>query len=304
MIGWDGRLRLGDTVAVVAPAGPVPGDRLDAGVAVLRSWGLRVRCSAGVRERHPEFGYLAGTDTRRARDFQDAWLDPDVVAVVAARGGYGCQRMLDLIDWQALKSAPPKLFVGSSDTTALHDAIGVHLGLPTLFAPMPATAHFDGPAAEHLRATLFEPDSVRELGGAGASTLVPGRARGSLVGGNLSLLAAGVGTPESRPADGAIALLEDVDEDVYRIDRMLTHLLRAGWFDGVRGLALGSWTSCGPAGEVRSLMLDRLGPLGVPMVWDLGFGHHAGALTVPLGVPAELDADAARLVVGGPSLAA
>ncbi|PXY29353.1 LD-carboxypeptidase [Prauserella sp. PE36] len=292
-------LRPGDTVALVAPAGPVPADRLDAGVAVLQTWDLRVRCLPGVRARHPELSYLAGTDVQRAAEFQEAWLDPEVAAVFAARGGYGCQRMLGLVDWAALRAAGPTLFAGSSDTTALHDAIGVHLGLPTLFSPMPATTHFDAVGAEGLRAALFTPAAGRVLRGPDAETLVPGRARGTLVGGNLSLLAAGLGTPECRPARGGIALLEDVGEELYRIDRMLTHLLRAGWFDGVHGIALGSWSGCASPDSVRALVLDRLGPLEVPMVWDLGFGHHPGALTVPLGVPAQLDADAASLVLEG-----
>ncbi|MBK1783059.1 S66 peptidase family protein [Prauserella cavernicola] len=290
-------LRPGDTVALVAPAGPVPAELLDAGVSVLESWGLNVRCLPVVRERHPEFGYLAGPDARRAADFQEAWLDPGVAAVIAARGGYGCQRMLDLLDWPALREAEPTVFAGSSDTTALHDAIATHLGLPTLFSPMPATVHFDPVGAEHLRASLFEPETVRVLRGPAAATLAGGRARGTTVGGNLSLLASSIGTPEYRPARDAIALLEDVGEEVYRLDRMLTQLLRAGWFSGVRGIALGSWAGCAPEDGLLELVWERLGPLGVPMVAELGFGHHRGALTVPLGVPAELDADAAELVV-------
>ncbi|WP_199432080.1 S66 peptidase family protein [Qaidamihabitans albus] len=295
--GRPWRLRAGDTVALVAPAGPVPADRLAIAVSALESWGLRVERYGTVHARHPRLGYLAGTDAERAGDFRDAWLDPRVAAVLAARGGYGCQRMLDLLDWVELRSAGPKLFAGSSDTTALHDAVGVHLGLPTLFCPMPATSYFDAAAAEHLRTTLLDRPGPRELRCPGASTLVPGRATGRTVGGNLSLLAAGIGTREQRQARGAIAVLEDIGEDLYRLDRMLTQLSRSGWFDGVAGIALGSWPGCGRPESVRDLLLERLGPLGVPMVWQLGFGHQAASLTIPLGVPAELDADAATLLV-------
>ncbi|SFQ54863.1 muramoyltetrapeptide carboxypeptidase [Amycolatopsis arida] len=296
------RLRAGDTVAIVAPAGPVPRHLLDSAVGVLESWGLSVRLFDSVHADNPVFDYLAGGDAERARDFQDAWLDPDIRAVFAARGGYGCLRILDLVHWPALRVAGPKLFAGSSDTTALHEAVGVHLGLTTLFSPMPATAHFDPPAAEHLRRTLFEPERTRVLRGPDAATLVPGRAAGPVVGGNLSLLVSSIGAPEHRPARGGIAVLEDVTEDVYRLDRILTQLLRSGWFADVAGIALGSWTECGRPDEVRALMLDRLGPLGVPIVWELGFGHHGGALTVPLGVPAVLDADAATLTLTEPAL--
>jgi muramoyltetrapeptide carboxypeptidase len=150
-----------------------------------------------------------------------------------------------------------------------------------------------------VRAALFDPAAPRRLRGPAACSLVPGRARGPLTGGNLSLLAASIGTAECRPASGAIALLEDVGEELYRIDRLVTQLLRAGWFDGVAGIALGSWQGCGDEHEVRALLTDRLGPLGVPTVWQLGFGHHRGSLALPLGAEAELDADTATLTVCG-----
>ncbi|PXY22516.1 S66 peptidase family protein [Prauserella muralis] len=288
-------LRRGDTVALVAPAGPVKAELLEAGAARLAALGLRVEADDGVLARHPRFGYLAGEDTHRVEAFQRAWLRPDVAAVFAARGGYGCQRMLDLVDWAALRAAGPTLFCGSSDTTALHAAVSVHLGLPSLFCPMPASTHFDAVAAAHLEQALFAPPAGRVLTGPDAETLVPGRAEGTLVGGNLSLLAAGLGTPEQVRAEGALVLLEDVGEQPYRIDRLLTQLLRAGWFAGVAGIVLGSWTGCGPQDDVRAVLLDRLGPLGVPMVAGFGFGHHQGALTVPLGVRAVLDAGAGTL---------
>lgn len=290
-------LEPGDTVALVAPSGPVTDQLLDQAIAVLTAWGLSVVLGDAVRTRHPGFPYLAGTDEQRAADFEHAWLADDVAAVLAARGGYGAQRMIDLVDWDAIRAAGPKPFAGSSDITALHAAIAVRLGAPTIFATMPASAHFDDVAARSLRAALFEPGATRTLRGPDARTLVPGKASGPTVGGNLSLLAASAGTPEQQHAAGAIALLEDVGEDVYRIDRMLTQLLRSGWFDEVEGIALGSWSDCGEAEDVEALVLDRLGPLGVPMVWQLGFGHHKGALTIPLGVRSTLDAGAACLVV-------
>lgn len=125
------RLTPGSTVAVVAPAGPPP-PQLDAGVAVLREWGLRVRLGEHLYERHPDLHYLAGWDADRAADLQRAWCDPEVDAVVCARGGYGAMRMLDLLDWPAMAAAGPKIFAGSSDITALHAAIGEQLGVVTL----------------------------------------------------------------------------------------------------------------------------------------------------------------------------
>ncbi|GAA1192693.1 S66 peptidase family protein [Prauserella alba] len=290
-------LRQGDTVALVAPSGPIADELADQAVGALTAWGLRVEVFDGVRARHPRYPYLAGTDQQRAADFTAAWTRDDVAAVVAARGGYGAQRMIDLIDWAAVRAAGPKPFAGSSDITALHAALAHHLGAPTVFSTMPASTLFDDVAAESLREALFDPGGTRTVRGPSARTLAAGTATGPTVGGNLSLLAASTGTPEQQRAAGAIALLEDVGEDLYRIDRMLTQLLRSGWFDGVAGIALGSWAECGATDDVEALVLERLGPLGVPMVWELGFGHHKGALTVPLGVRATLDADAAHLVV-------
>lgn len=284
------RLSAGDRVVIVAPAGPVPVGLLEAGAAVLRSWGLDVEVAPRVLDGHG-LGYLAGDDAGRAKDLREAWCDPSVRAVVCARGGYGCLRMVDLVDWDAVAAAGPKVFVGSSDVTTLH-AEFAHLGIPTLFAPMAATRAFvfDPVAQEHLRQTLFAPESVRVLARSTAVTMVGGTARGITSGGTVSLLSAGTRTPPP----GSIALLEDICEEPYRLDRILTQLLRRGWFDEVAGIALGSWTDCGDANEV---LADRLGGLGVPIVADLGFGHCPGQLTMPLGVEVELDADAATVAL-------
>ncbi|AHH97754.1 S66 peptidase family protein [Kutzneria albida] len=299
------RLVPGDTVAVVAPAGPVPEELLTEGVRLLRGWGLDVRVGEHVLDRHEVFGYLAGSDADRAADLQRAWCDPAVSAVLGARGGYGCLRVLDQVDWAAMRAAGPKVFAGSSDLTAVHDAFAAHLDVVTLFAPMIGSAAFTGDpvAAEHLRRTLFEPESVRVLTRPGAGALVGGRCTGFTSGGNASLVVSALGAHDAPPPPrGAVVLLEDVTEEPYRLDRILTQLLRAGWFEGVAGIALGSWSRCGDLADVRALMADRLGGLGVPVVWELGFGHCPGQLTVPLGVAAELDADAGTLTCVLPAL--
>ncbi len=245
-----------------------------------------------VLDGHPS-GYLAGTDQDRADDLLDAWCDPSTAAVLCARGGYGVQRMVDLLDWDELRAAPPKVFIGYSDITALHEAFATRLGLATIHGPMAATETFlrDAPTQEGLRRALFDPEGARELTSATARTLVPGRAQGVTLGGCVSLLAADLGTPYARPsAAGGLLLIEDVGEEPYRLDRVLTQLLRSGWLDGVAGIVLGSWVGCGPYDAVRDLFLDRLGPLGVPIAEEFGFGHSASTLTMPLGVPAVLDA--------------
>ncbi|WP_406195073.1 LD-carboxypeptidase [Streptomyces sp. NBC_01017] len=298
------RLAPGARVAVVAPSGPVPEERLQAGLDVLRGWDLDPVVAPHVLGRHDELAYLAGTDADRAADLRTAWCDPAVDAVLCARGGYGAQRLVDLLDWEAMRAAGPKVFVGFSDVTALHEAFANRLGLVTLHGPMAAGVDFikHARAQEHLRATLFEPESVRTIASTG-SALIPGRARGVTLGGCLCLLAAEIGTPYARTcARGGLLCLEDVGEETYRLDRYLTQLLRAGLFEGVRGVLLGSWQECEPYEQVRALLLDRLGGLGVPVVEEFGFGHGAGALTIPLGVSAELDADAGTLTLDEPAL--
>ena len=299
------RLRPGDRVAVVAPGSPSPPHELDQGVAVLRSWGLEPVVMPHALDGHPSFRFLAGTDAARAADFEEAWREASFAGIFAARGGYGSQRMLDLLDWSRMAACEPKAVIGFSDVTALHEAIAVRLGVATLHGPMPALAHFldHHRSREHLRRTLFEPESVRRLAPSSARTLAPGRAEGITFGGTLSLLASGVGTAEHRrDVEGGLLLLEEVDEADYRIDRLLTQLRRSGWLEGVAGIVLGSWTDCGPCERVREVLHDRLGDLRVPIVEAFGFGHCAPSLTVPLGVPAVLDADAGTLEFAVPAL--
>jgi muramoyltetrapeptide carboxypeptidase len=299
------RLAPGARVAVVAPSGPVPGKRLEAGLDVLRGWGLEPVVAPHVLDRHGQFDYLAGTDADRAADLQRAWCDPAVDAVLCARGGYGAQRIADLLDWAAMRAAGPKVFVGFSDITALHEAFANRLGLVTLHGPMAAGVDFldSARARDHLRATLFAPETVRTIG-SGGRALCGGRARGVLLGGCLCLLAAELGTPHARPsAAGGLLCLEDVGEEAYRLDRYLTQLLRAGWLDGVRGVLLGSWEQCDSYDRVRALLADRLGGLGVPVAEEFGFGHCADAVTIPFGVAAELDAEIGTLTLDEPALA-
>jgi muramoyltetrapeptide carboxypeptidase len=278
-------LSAGDRVALVSPAGPALASRLAAGAEVLRSWGLEVTTPVVAPWSLP---YLSGSDEARAAEFVAAWRS-DVAAVFCVRGGYGCLRMTDLVPW---KDLPPRVFVGSSDVTVLHAELNA-VGLPTVFGPMPGTSDFVGDplAQSRLHEVLFGSVSSWTAG----TAVVPGTARGVLTGGNAALLAASVGGPRwAPPVDGAIALLEDIGEEPYRLDRILTQLSRAGWFAPVSGIVLGSWTDCG---DVSSVLHDRLSGLGVPVLGDFGFGHCAGQWSLPLGVEATLDVDARTLTV-------
>ncbi|MEW9551734.1 LD-carboxypeptidase [Nonomuraea sp. NPDC050783] len=286
-------LREGDTVAIVAPSGPPDATLLRRGTRRLEDLGLKVVAGPHVLDRH-ELGHLAGQDAARAADLQSAWCDPAVSAVFCARGGYGAGRLLDLLDWDAMRAAGPKILLGSSDITALHNAFAVELGVPTLHGPMPACDLLggeDGPEPRtwaSLRAAL----SGTQEPVPGELVLVPGRAEGELSGGNLSLLAAMCGTRWQPSFAGRIAFLEDVGEEPYRIDRMLTQLLQAGVFDGVRGIALGSWVGCG---DPYPVLRDRLVPLGVPVLAGLPAGHGSPQMSLWLGELGVIDTESCSL---------
>ncbi len=291
-------LRQGDEVAIVAPAGPVDQGRLAQGVARLRTWGLEVTVMPHVVDSGP-LGYLAGHDQDRASDLQAALQSPSVRAVICARGGYGSSRVIDLVDWPTLASAEPTWLVGSSDITALHEAVAHHLGMASILGPMAASEMFtaatpDDASVVALRNLLFG-ESGPVLLTADGPVMTPGTATGVLRGGNLTMLASSIGTPESVNADGAIVVLEDVSESPYRIDRLLTQLRRSGWFDGVRGVALGSFIDCG---DVQPVLRDRLSDLDVPVVAGFGIGHGPIQLSVLLGLNVQLDAVAGSLVCG------
>ena len=299
------RLVPGDRVAVVAPSGPIDPDRLARGCAILASWDLEVLTGAHALDRSAPAAHLAGSDADRAADLEQAWCDPSIAAVLCARGGSGATRLLDLLDWTQMRRAEPKVFVGYSDATAVHEALATHLGLASLFGPMPATQTFGGEipdqaSLDHLRRTLFEPERVQVLHAEDSACVTSGRATGVTVGGTLAMLAGTIGTPESRPAAGGIAVLEDITEPAYRLDNLLTQLLRAGWFAGVRGIVLGTWVDCGD--DAVTIVCNRLERLGVPVLAGLPFGHGVPQLTVPLGIEAELDATAGTLILAEPAL--
>ncbi|HZN77129.1 MAG TPA: LD-carboxypeptidase [Micromonosporaceae bacterium] len=293
-------LRENDLVMLVSPAGPTRPERVSRGIELLTSWGLRV---AVAPHAYARTGFLAGSDAERLADLNAALADPAVRGVLCTRGGYGAQRLVDGIDMAAV-AADPKVVVGFSDITAVQLALWRGARLATVHGP--GAAWLDertGPASvESLRIALMTREPVivkREPGEDTAAVSVPGHAGGILLGGNLCLLAASIGTADLPDLSGAILLLEDVDEPPYKVDRMLTHLRRAGAFRGLAAVAVGQFTRCADDWPVTvvDVLVDRLGDLGVPVLGGLPIGHGAGQLTVPLGVPAVLDVEAGTLTV-------
>lgn len=292
------RLRAGDPVAVVAPAGPVPAARLDRGLAVLRSWGLDVHVGEHVLDTHLRLAHLAGTDAARADDLVRAWCRPDIRAVFAARGGCGAHRLIDQLDWDRMIAAGPRILVGFSDITALHEAVATRLGVVSVHGPVVASLG-EAPhvTVSAVRDLLFDADRAVLAGTPLLADAARGSAEGVLLGGNLAVLAASLGSASSRPAAGGIAVLEDVAEPAYKVDRLLTSLRRAGWFDDVRGIALGEFHDSDDPAQVNAVLVERLTPLDVPVLTGLPIGHVPDNRPLPLGVRARIDVDAGKLEV-------
>jgi muramoyltetrapeptide carboxypeptidase len=284
------RLRPGDAVRIVAPAGPVRPVDLRIGAAVLRSLDLRVSLSEFPPDRS---GYLAGSDADRAEALNNAFRDPGIRAVFCARGGYGTPRILPRLDLDALRR-DPKPVVGFSDITALLAALNRRVGLVAFHGPVIRTLSGDPDDRRRIERLLFS-DAIPEIGGGGIRVLRPGTARGPVAGGNLSVLCGLAGTPFFPSLRGAILFLEEVGEPLYKIDRMLTQLRLSGALDAVAGLALGRFEDCGPPGDVDGLVLDRLERRDVPVLAGLPAGHGAANHPFPLGLSATLETGPRRL---------
>jgi muramoyltetrapeptide carboxypeptidase len=293
-------LAAGDLVALVSPSGPVPAARADAAVGVLTGWGLRTRLGEHALARN---GYLAGTDEQRLADLNAALGDPAVRAVLCLRGGYGIQRIIDGVDLDAVRR-DPKLVMGFSDITALHLALWQGAQLATVHGPVAAQLDkgAQSPTALGAKTVLMSANPVTVKADEAESTFrvrSPGRAAGVLLGGNLAMLASTVGTAHLPDLTGAILLIEDVNEEPYRIDRMLTQLLRSGALAGLAGVAIGQFTDCDDDGSITAedVLAERLTPLGVPLLGGLPIGHGDQHVAIGVGVPATLDANVGTLVV-------
>jgi muramoyltetrapeptide carboxypeptidase len=289
----------GSRVALVAPAGPLRGEiDVRRAIETTRAMGWEAVVGAHAGERS---SYLAGIDQHRLDDLNRAAADDSIDAIWCIRGGYGSMRLLDGLDYDAWRKRPRAL-IGYSDITALHAAIGQRAELVT----------FHGPTAR-AELTPFSASMLRQAVAGGApfvltdqtaDTLRAGRARGRLAGGNLALVSSLAGTPYAPSLDGCILVLEDVNESVYRIDRMLTQLRLTGALGRVAGIAFGQFTDIPPSddatGESRPLaeLLHEVAEhCGVPCVANIPVGHIADQWTIPLGAVAELDAGAKTLRV-------
>lgn len=305
------RLCHGDTIGIIAPASAPPDPKaVDRAVAAVERFGFKPKLAKNARAR---LGFLAGTDRERATDLMTMFTDKKVKAIICLRGGYGTSRILDRLDYAAIRRNP-KILSGYSDITSLHGALIKKSGLVCIHAPMLNGELADPKTPKFTRDSFFR--TVMEAkpsgsicqgyGGDTISVLRSGVAEGRLIGGNLSLVSTSLGTPFAPSFKGKILFLEDVGEKPYRLDRMLTHLLNAGVFSQVAGVAVGVNEDCHdpdakPGGEYRQsstdVLKERLSLLRVPVVTGLPFGHGELNATIPVGVRARLDGKRGDLII-------
>ncbi len=303
------RLRAGDIVGLIAPASPVSSiAEIERAEAVIRALGLVPKRGQHIAD---QFGYLAGSDRNRAADVNAMFADGSVKAIFALRGGWGCARILPYLDWPVIR-ANPKLLTGYSDITALHMAIIAKAGFATIHGPN-ATSSWWNNSVGSFRALAFDavlPEFGKlapgtDLLGArkpAIQTISVGKARGRLLGGNLTVLNALTGTQWLPDFEGAILFLEDVDEAEYRIDRMLTQLGQAGILGKLSGFVFGQCTDCrSPDPDARSgfsiatILQQHIAPLGIAAFAGANFGHIRNQYCIPVGTRAEIDADAGTI---------
>jgi muramoyltetrapeptide carboxypeptidase len=303
-----GALRAGDRVAIVAPASPFPRDAFERGVAELASLGFEPVWDDRVFARE---GYLAGGAQVRAEAFIAAWRDPSVRALVAARGGYGSVQILASLPPAELR-AFPKVFVGASDLTAVLAYLTHACGLVAVHGPMVAgqlARGAEGYDRSSFLAAVSGPGPAGELGAGVLEAFEPGDAAGPLVGGNLTQLAASLGTPFAfDPPPGCVLFLEDVSERPYRVDRLLTQLRLAGILARARALVFGEMRHCDEADgslRCRDVVRGLVRGFPGPVLYGLPAGHTAGpALSLPLGVLARAVAGPRPvLIIDEPSVA-
>jgi muramoyltetrapeptide carboxypeptidase len=308
------RLEVGDTIGLVAPANATfLSEELAIARETFEAFGLRVKIGRHLLDR---YGYFAGRDEDRAADVNAAFADPEIDAVFALRGGWGSARLLPRLDYDLIRRHP-KILMGYSDVTALLLAIHARTGLVTFHGPV-GVSTWTPFSVEHMAGVLFEADApllsnpVELRDGIvqvedRIQTITPGRARGRLLGGNLTVLTAIIGSPYLPSWDGAILFLEDTGEQVYRIDRMLTQLALAGVLSRVAGVVFGRCTDCTPGDGYGALTLDEVladhvKTLRVPAFRGAMIGHIDRQFTIPVGAEAEIDADRGTIRLMGPAV--
>ncbi len=289
------KLNINDLVGIVAPSSPIDQQYLDDCVKALESLGYRVILGESTKSSYK--GYLAGTDEIRAKDINDMFGNDEIKGIFCLRGGYGSCRIMDKIDWDLLKSNP-KIFVGYSDITNIHMMINKKCDFISYHGPMVASnmrTKFDEYTKDSLIRTLdmnedlfFQNPQGEEL-----AVLVDGKSEGELVGGNLALIVASIGTEYEIDTKGKILFIEEVGENTYRVDRMLHQLVHSGLIQKSKGILIGDFTNCNQRNEneftVMELFNDIIKPLNIPTLFNIKSGHDFPMATLPMGAFTTID---------------
>lgn len=309
-------LKKGSVVAITAPASGINSGEIQEGIDVLKANGCEVVVGKAI---YKNYGYLSAPDQERAAELMEFFERSDINCILCARGGYGVMRILPMLDFSAIKKNP-KIIIGYSDITALLIAIYNQTKIATFHGPV-ASSTFDSFTLDNFIKTLFVPKSINEqnpnvtlpqitFSDSKLVTLSEGIARGHLVGGNLSMIVSTLGTPYEIETKGAILFLEEVSEEPYKIDRMLTQLWLAGKLKHCAGIALGHFKNCEATSKsgldisftLQQVLEARIQSLGIPAVYGLPFGHVKSKMTLPIGVQAELNATEKTFTIIEPSV--
>ena len=282
-----GRLAAGDRIGIVAPASPFDKEKYYQGLAVLESMGFATFATDDIFRKE---GYLAGPDDHRASTINRFFADESIKAIVCTRGGFGSIRILHLLDYPTIQKNP-KIFVGYSDVSAILSVFCTKCNMVTFHGPMVTTL---GDATQKTKDALFSAfssDKKVEITPKMGVVIKPGNASGAVSGGNLTTLCHLVGTPFAHSAKGGILFLEDRGEASYRIDRMLTQMRLAGYFDKLKGLILGSFEGCGEIDEIYTIVDNIFKDKQFPFLAGFELGHGRDNITIPLGIEATLDTE-------------
>lgn len=298
------RLKSGDKLALIAPGSYISENELQDSIKNLKELGFEVTYSEKILL---QSGYFAGTDEDRAKDLLEKFSDISIKGIVCARGGYGCARILPMLDYGVIR-VNPKVLIGYSDITALLYGFYQKAGLISFHGPV-GTSTFNDYSVDNFKKVLINPERETTFSNSksgddenvyGVTTIVKGRGKGRLAGGNLSIMVSLVGTEFDVDYSNKIIFIEEVGEEPYRVDRMLTQLIQAGKFENAAGVMMGIFRKCEVKEEsaltsksytLMEVLQDRLGNLKIPVVYGMSFGHVKDKFTIPFGALAELDAE-------------
>lgn len=291
-------LKKGDKIALIGASSPTSNNRIEPSIKAMEDLGLKVILGESVSGYH---GFLSGNDELRAKDINSMFEDKSIKGIFAIRGGYGSARLLDMLDYDMIKKNP-KVFAGYSDVTALHNVFNEKCKLITFHTPMAATEFYKGVddyTMNYFKKNIFSNEPLGILKNPSdqeIKILVSGKAKGKLVGGNLSVIISMMGTPYEVDTRGKILFLEDVEEAPYRIDRMLLQLKQCGKFKDAKGIILGAWTNCEAKEDAKSLSLmevfeELIIPENKPTIYNLACGHCMPTVSLPLGTKVEIDTE-------------